>query len=33
MQMNDLLIEALLILAFIVAGIGLLFYLHKRELL
>ncbi|BCV20138.1 hypothetical protein hamaS1_02070 [Moorella sp. Hama-1] len=31
--MRDLLIEGLLILAFIVAGTGLLFYLHKRELL
>ncbi|MDN5344133.1 MAG: hypothetical protein PWQ18_244 [Clostridia bacterium] len=31
--MNDLLIEALLILVFIVAGIGLVFYLHKKELL
>lgn len=31
--MRDLLIEGLLIMAFIIAGTGLLFYLHKRELL
>lgn len=31
--MKELFLEGLLILAFIVAGIGLLFYLHNRELL
>ncbi|PRR73136.1 hypothetical protein MHOCP_02090 [Moorella humiferrea] len=31
--MKELFLEGLLILAFILAGIGLLFYLHNRELL
>lgn len=31
--MREVILEGLAILAFIVAGIGLLFYLHDRELL
>lgn len=31
--MRELLIEGLLIVAFVFAGIGLLFYLHKKELI
>jgi hypothetical protein len=31
--LRELLIEGLAILVFVVAGIGILFYLHNRELL
>lgn len=32
-RLRELIIEGLLILAFVFAGIGLLIYLHKKELI